>query len=181
MVAHLPAERRPTQKPDTERRPPMGVLDQLSQAAIKRSAPFEISEARLNEHLRRVVGSRADVPGGGEWWRMEAPELDLEEGRAELRLRWLLAERHVCDLTVNLKLAREAEVFRVEVVDGAYGRLAVPRGLLHPVKGVLAELAEVLRPELEALFAMNRLSLAEDRLVVDPRFTDPSAQASATP
>jgi len=179
-VAHRPAEWPPLQEPDTTRKPALGVLDQLSQAAIKRSAPFEISEARLNQHLAGQLKTSPGLTGAASWWRLEAPQIDLQDGRAVLRLRWLLAERHVCDLTFNLTLTQEAGQYRVEVLDGVYGRLRVPRGMLHPAKAVLVELAAALKPELEALFAMNQVVIAEDKLLIDPRFADATAQASVS-
>lgn len=179
-VAHRPAERAALQGHEGERKPNQGVLDQLSQAAIKRSAPFEISEVRLNEYLAEKIWSRPVWEAAATWWQMEVPEIDLREGVAVLRLRWKLWKTHVCDLTVNLKLKREGSEFRCEVVDGAYGRLRVPRGLLHPAKAVMISLAEGLRPELDALFAMNQIQIVEDQLLLDPRFPDAGAQASVT-
>ena len=177
-VAHRPALWPALQELDATKKPALGVVDQLSQAAIKRSAPFEITEARLNQHLASQLKTRPRWAAASSWWRLEAPQFDLQEDLAVLRLRWHLADRHSCDLTVHLKLGQEAGQFRIEVVEGAYGRLRVPRGLLHPAKAVLAELAEVLRPEVEALFAMNQVIIAEDKLLIDPRFADSSAQAS---
>ena len=179
-VAHRPAQRSALQAQEGERKATQGVLDQLAQAAIKRSAPFEISEARLNEHLAESVTSRPAWGGAKSWWRMEAPEVDLREGGVVLRLRWRLAEVHVCDLTVNLRLKREESEFHCEIVDGAYGRLKVPRGLLHPAKAVLSHLADVLRPEIDALFAMNQIQIVDDQLLLDPRFLDSAAQAATS-
>jgi hypothetical protein len=177
-VAHRPALWPALQEVDPARKPALGVLDQLSQAAIKRSAPFEITEARLNEFLASQLKTRPMLAGTASWWHLDVPQFDLQEGLAVLRLRWHLGDRHACDLTVNLTLVQEADQFRIEIVDGAYGRLKVPRGMLHPAKAVLAELAAVLRPEVEALFAMNQVIIAEDKLLVDPRFADSTAQAS---
>lgn len=179
-VAHRPAERSALQAQEGDRKPTQGVLDQLAQAAIKRSAPFEISESRLNEHLAESVASRPAWGVAKSWWCLEAPEVDLREGGAVLRLRWRLAEAHVCDLTVNLRLKREESEFHCEIVDGAYGRLKVPRGLLHPAKAVLSHLADVLRPEIDALFAMNQIQIVEDQLLLDPRFLDSAVQAATT-
>jgi hypothetical protein len=179
-VAHRPAEWPTLQAPDAERKPALGVLDQISQAAIKRSAPFEISEARLNQHLSTQLKSQPALAGAASWWRMEAPQVDLQEDRAVLRMRWHLAERHACDLTVNITLQQADGVFQIQVLDGAYGRLNVPRGMLHPAKAVLAHLAEALRPELDALFAMNKVKISEDKLQLDPRFIDTRAQASVS-
>jgi hypothetical protein len=179
-VAHRPADWPKLQAPDLERKPALGVLDQISQAAIKRSAPFEITEARLNQHLSTHLKSQPALAGAASWWRMDAPQVDLQEDRAVLRMRWHLAERHACDLTVNLTLQQEDGAFRIQVLDGAYGRLNVPRGMLHPAKAVLAHLAEALRPELDALFAMNKVKIVEDKLQLDPRFPDATAQASVS-
>lgn len=167
-VAHRPAEWPPLQRPDPERKPPLDVLDQLGQSAIKRSAPFEITEARLNAHLRDTL----HLSAGPNWIQPQSPQIDLREDGATLRLRWLLGGRHPCDVTVNLTLHREATHYRVEILDGAYGRLRVPRGLLHPLRSTLDRLAQALEPEINALFQMNHVRLAEDKLQLDPRFTE---------
>jgi hypothetical protein len=177
-VAHRPALRPVLQASDPERRPSsIGVLDQLAQAAIKRSAPFEISESRINEHLAATLQARPAWAGAASWWRMDAPEIDLQENLAVLRMRWRVGDVHVCDLTVNLKLERAGGEFRCEVLEGAYGRLRVPRGLLHPAKAILVQLGEALRPELDALFSMNQIRIAQDKLLLDPRFSEVEVQA----
>lgn len=171
-VAHRPAGWPELQRPDPARKPPLSVLDQLGQAAIKRSAPFEISEARLNEYLHVTLAPALAAGALKRWLTLESPQIDLQEGRAALRLRWRLGGRHACDLTVNLALKREDDHYRVEITDGAYGRLRVPRGLLHPVRGALARLAAALEPEINALFQMNQVRLTEDKLLLDPRFAE---------
>lgn len=178
LVAHRPAKGAPLQGLEGEKKSTLGVLDQISQAAIKRSAPFEISEARLNEHLAETVQSRPAFNLMPTSWQMEVPRLDLHLGEATLRLRWRLANIHVCDLAVNFTVRREGKEFRCEVVDGAYGRLNVPRGLLHPAKAVLGQIADVLKPELDALFTMNQIQIAEDQLLLDPRFSESEVQAA---
>ena len=167
-VAHRPADWAPLEQPDPERKPPLDVLDQLGQSAIKRSAPFDVSEARLNAHLRDTLQTSATLA----WFTPQPPQIELRQDGASLRLRWLLAGRHPCDLTVNLTLHRDATRYRVEIRDGAYGRLHVPRGLLHPVRSALTRLAHALEPEINALFQMNQVRLAEDKLQLDPRFTE---------
>jgi hypothetical protein len=174
-VAHRPAAWGELQALDPAKPAPLRVLDQLEQAAIKRSAPLEISEARVNEHLRTVLRPVVVWEKAAPWLRLTSPQIDLQENRATLRLRWHLGDYHVCDLTVNLAVERQADQFRVEVLDGAYGRLQVPRGLLHPAKAVLAELARVLQPEIKALFDMNQVQIAENKLVLDPRIADIAA------
>ncbi len=173
-VAHRPADWPELQRLDPDKKPPLGVLDQLGQAAIKRSAPFEVTEARLNDHLRATVRPAMSEGPLSRWLKLELepPQIDLQNERAALRLRWRLAGRHACDLTVNLALQRDGDHFRVEILDGAYGRLNVPRGLLHPAKNALARLAGALEPEINALFQMNQVEITGDKLLLDPRFAD---------
>ena len=94
----------------------------------------------------------------------------LTKGGAELRLRWDWAGRHVTDLTVQLTLSRKNDRFVLEVTDGAYGRLNVPRGLLRPMRGLLESMADAYAPEIQAMFKMNSIQIQQDRLVLDPRF-----------
>ncbi len=171
-VAHRPAGWAELQRLDPKRKPPLGVLDQLGQAAIKRSAPFEISEARLNDHLRATLAPAMAAGARNGWLTLECPQVDLQQDLAVLRLRWLLGARHACELTVNLALSREDGFYRVEVMSGAYGRLRVPRGLLHPARNALARLAVALEPEINALFQMNQVRIVEDKLLIDPRFAE---------
>jgi hypothetical protein len=56
---------------------------------------------------------------------------------------------------------------------GAYGHLHMPRGMMRPLYPSLKALAEALDPEIRALFLMNQITIARDKLVLDPRF--PSA------
>jgi len=171
-VAHRPADWAPLDDQQPARPPPLGVFDQMSQASIKRSAPIEISEARINKYLREQVEPTLSQAQFSRWIRPEAPALSLKEDLAELRLRWTIAGFHLTDLTVLLAIHREAQTFRVEVLSGAYGRLKVPRGLLHPVKRSLSNLATALQPEIDVLFQMNQIRIAEHTLLLDPRFTD---------
>lgn len=171
-VAHRPADWQPLKEADRDRKPPLDVLDQLGQSAIKRSAPFEITEARLNAHLRETLRPVMEAGALSRWIHPDTPQINLREDIAELRLRWRLADHHACDLTVNLALRREHNQFRVEIRDGAYGRLKVPRGLLHPARAALGRLAAALEPEINALFQMNQIRIAEDKLMLDPRFSE---------
>ncbi len=171
-VAHRPADWPELEQADPERKPPLSVLDQLSQAAIKRSAPLEIGEARLNEYLRTALAPGMAAGRLDAWLSLQAPQIDLQEQGAALRLRWFVGARRVCDLTVNLALQREADHFRIEIRDGAYGRLKVPRGLLHPARQVLASLAAALEPEINALFQMSQVRISDNKLQLDPRFAE---------
>ncbi len=171
-VAHRPAHWSALDTTAPPRPPPLGVFEQMDQARIKRSAPFEISEARLNQHLQQQLQPLVSEPFLARWLRAEAPAIALKNDLAELRLRWTLGGHHLTDLTVQLRVLREADSFRIDILSGAYGRLRVPRGLLHPVKPLLAQLSAALQPEIDVLFQMNHIRIAEHKLLLDPRFTD---------
>lgn len=171
-TAYRPAEGVLAGLDEADRRAPLGVLEQVSQAAIKRSAPLQVSEGRLNAHLEGVLRSRVGDEKMAAWLKLEPLRIDLQAGRALLWLRWSVAGRPVLDARVAVAVRREGEVFVAEILDGAYGRLRVPRGLLKPLRPLLADLGATLRPEIDALFEMNQIELAEDRLLLDPRFSE---------
>jgi hypothetical protein len=174
IVAWQP-EPRPAAEKTAPRNSPLSVGDQIGQAIIKRSAPFDIQEARLNEHLRKVLAPHAGGHGARLPVMPGVPSVSLLESLARVRLCWTLGGRHELTCTVSLTIERQGDRFVVTVLDGQYGRLPVPRGLLQPVRPALEELAQALQPEIEALFQMNDITLAEGRLRLDPRFPDPVA------
>lgn len=168
-VAHRPVPLAPVEPPKPG---PSGrqreFLDDLKQAAIKRSAIFEISEAELNRHLARVLGAKMNPPAA-EWVQFQRVAVELEPEVAHATLAWV-THGHVSTATVDLSVKRLDNTFRVEVVGGSYGHLEVPRGLLRPLTPALQNLAQVLQEEIQALFQMNQVQLAQDKLVLDPRF-----------
>lgn len=143
-------------------------VDDLKQAAIKRSAIFEISEAELNRHLAKVLQGRLKDPAG-RWIMFERLAVELEPDIAHATLVWN-ARGHRSTATVDFKVQRLEETFRVEVVGGRYGHLQVPRGMLRPLAPALESLSRVLKDEIQSLFQMNQIQLAQDKLVLDPRF-----------
>ena len=166
---------------EADERAPLGVVEQVSQAVIKRSAPLQITEGRLNAHLAGVLRSRVGDEKMAAWLKLEPLRIDLRAGRAVLWLRWTAAGRPLLDAQVAVAVRREGEAFVAEILDGAYGRLRVPRALLKPLKPLLADLGGTLRPEIEALFDMNQIEIAEDRLLLDPRFSEVAGAAVKSP
>ena len=153
--------------------PPKGAksrdaMDELRQAAIKRSAILEISEADLNRHLAAVLAAEVREPAS-RWIKFDRVSLDLEPDIAHLTLAWDIGT-HRSTATVDFRVARGAKAFRVEVVGGSYGHLQVPHGLLRPLLPVLESLHLAREPDVRALFPMNQVRLAKDKLVLDPRF-----------
>ena len=166
-VAHRPAD---MSVPEVGRpgAKPRDLVDDLKQAAIKGSGLVEVGEAELNRHLAKVLGSQ--VPASlAAWARFERLKIDIEPDMAHLTLAWEVAG-HRSTATVDLRVVRLEKVFRIEVVGGAYGHLQVPRGLLRPLAPVLRGLSDVLHEEITALFQMNRVTFAQNKLVLDPRF-----------
>ena len=144
------------------------LVDDLKQTAIKGSGVFEISEAELNRHLEKVLAAKIQVPLN-RWVRFESLSMELEAEVAHLTIVWDISG-HRSTATVDLSVKRLEKIFRVEVVGGAYGHLKVPRGLLRPLYPALRGLSEVLQEEIQALFQMNQVRVAVDKLVLDTRF-----------
>jgi hypothetical protein len=144
------------------------LVDDLKQAAIKRSALFEVSEADLNRHLAKVLTGHLPKPAD-QWVQFERLAVELEPELARATLVWKLHE-HRSTVTVDFRILRLEKTFRVEVVGGRYGHLEVPHGMLRPLAPALEKLAVVMKDEIQALFQMNQIQIAQDKLVLDPRF-----------
>ncbi|HYF35569.1 MAG TPA: hypothetical protein VD994_09795 [Prosthecobacter sp.] len=168
-VAHRPVAVAPlTPAPPAKGNRPRDVVDELRQAAIKRSAPLEISEQDLNRHLASVLAGPVREPLG-EWAKFERIAVELEPDLARLTLVWDVHGQR-STVTVDLTVERQEKSFRVQVVGGSYGHLEVPRGLLRPLAPMLRKLSQALEPDINALFQMNQVRVAKDKLVLDPRF-----------
>ena len=61
-LMHRPADWEPLEGPPEGKGSPLGVLDQMNQAAIKRSAPFDVTEYRLNEYLLQTTTPQVSAP-----------------------------------------------------------------------------------------------------------------------
>ena len=147
------------------------LMDILRQTTIKRAAVMEISEAEINRYLATTLTGK--IPGAlGSWSSFEGARFDLEPGRARLFLIWSV-HGHVLTASIDLAIDRDDKDFHVELQRGAYGHLQLPRGMMRPLYPTLRALAEALDPEIRALFQMNKITIAKDKLILDPRF--PSA------
>ncbi len=166
-VAHRPAPMAPVEPAKAGGRQ-RELVDDLKQAAIKRSAIFEVSEAELNRHLSKALTARMDPPAD-KWVRFERLAVELEPDVAHATFAWN-ARGHLSTVTVDFSVQRLDQTFRVEVVGGSYGHLKVPHGMLRPLAPVLANVSSALKDEIQALFQMNQIQLAQDKLVLDPRF-----------
>jgi hypothetical protein len=144
------------------------LLDILRQTTIKRAAVMEISEAEINRHLATTLAGK--IPGMlGRWVAFDGARLDLEQDSARLFIIWKI-QGYTHTASIDLAISRDDKTFRVEVLRGAYGHLQMPRGMMRPLYPSMEVLAEALDPEIRALFLMNKITIAKDKLVLDPRF-----------
>ncbi|OYW78255.1 MAG: hypothetical protein B7Z37_00165 [Verrucomicrobia bacterium 12-59-8] len=165
-VAHRPAELPKVAAPSTAKAD--DLIDILRQTTIKRAAVMEISEAEINRHLATTLAGK--IPGliGG-WVAFDGARIDLEPDRARLFLVWKV-KGYTRTASVDLAISRDDKDFHVELLQGAYGHLQLPRGMMRPLYPSLQALAEALDPEIRALFQMTQITIAKDKLVLDPRF-----------
>lgn len=144
------------------------LLDTLHQTTIKRAAVMEISEAEINRHLATTLSGKIPEAFRG-WISFDGARLDLEPDLARLVLIWKIQGRtHTA--SIDFAISRDDKDFHVEVLRGAYGHLRMPRGMMRPLQPSLQALAEALDPEIRALFQMTQITIAKDKLVLDPRF-----------
>ena len=144
------------------------LIDEIKQATIKGSAELELSEAEVNRHLEKVLTAKM-AKTLSPYVYFEKLHLDLDPGIAHATLAWSISgQRRTA--TVDMTVTHLEKVFRIEVVGGAYGHLSVPRGLLRPMSPALISLSAALKEEIQALFQMNQVRIAEGKLSLDPRF-----------
>lgn len=104
-----------------------------------------------------------------DWVAFDGVSIDLEPDSARLFLVWKI-KGHERTASVDLAIRRDDEEFHVEILRGAYGHLEMPRGMMRPLYPALRSVADALDPEIRALFQMTKITIAKDKLVLDPRF-----------
>ena len=140
----------------------------LEQTAIKQSGPVEISEGELNDYLlRRFRGYQIGLTRS--MAHLDRVLVDLEEGKARVNLCWTVLG-HATVARVDFAVQRTKQDFAVEVLGGAYGVLEAKRGWLMPLTPALEEVARACKPEIDALFKLPNIRIAQDKLVLDPKF-----------
>ncbi len=168
-VAHRPADLPKAAAPSAGKAD--DLLDMMRQTIIKRAAVMEISEAEINRHLATTLAGK--IPGAlGGWVAFEGARIDLEPNNARLILIWKI-KGYTRTASVDFAISRDDKDFHVVVLRGAYGHLQMPRGMMRPIYPSLEALAGALDPEIRALFQMTQITIAKDKLVLDPSF--PSA------
>lgn len=140
------------------------LTDSLKQAAIKGSGLVEVSQDEINRHLQRELQLG---PSARAWLSASLPLVELQQQRLSLHFQWNLAGLRRT-ARIDLSVARRSQFFEIEVLGGALGRLRLSRGLLKPLQPALGQLHAALQPEIQALFQMNDIRIAQGKLVLDP-------------
>lgn len=168
IIGHQPADLSTIKGADLGEGPVNDIADLLNQAAIKRSAPVEVSEADLNRYLSTTLRG-AQAGGSGRLVTFERVLVDLEPGNARVTLCWMI-EGHRTTAALDLHARTKDGRHEFEIVSGAYGRMPVARGFLTPLMPAFNALAKSCAPEIKLVSGMTKIHLVKDKLVLDPRY-----------
>lgn len=147
---------------------PADLAELISQVVIKQAGKQSIDELTINRFLTSTLAARQDGITSG--WAMPHHVLcDLQEKSARIHLTWKVGP-HEVHAAVDLSVSRQGADLVFDITGGQYGSLRVPRALLFPIKPALERLAEACQPEIDALLTLPRLSIAKEKLVLDPTF-----------
>ena len=154
--------------PAPKTRPLNDLANQFEQTALKQESVFVISEGQINDYLvRRLRGQPSGVTA--KVATFDRVLVEMNEGVVRLHLCWNVLG-HMQVARVDLAIRRTKEDFTVEILQGAYGRLEVPRAMLTPLIPALRELARACKPEIQALFKLPQIRLSKDKVVLNSRF-----------
>jgi hypothetical protein len=151
-----------------EKETPPDLLGRMEQAAWRRNATVELTEADVNRYLARVISGRERGPTATAA-RFERVALDFEPGKCRVIFSWSVAGRDTASATLDFTLQREGENFIVEPRQGSYGRLPVFRGMMCALMPAMESLCTALDDEIHAVFQMNQIKFDHDKVVLDPR------------
>jgi hypothetical protein len=144
------------------------LAETLSQVVIKQAGRQTVEEVEINRFLTTVLSARQEGLTEGLAVRQRVL-CDLLEDSARLHFVWGIGP-HTVHGAVEVRLARVGEHLVFDVIGGSYGSLRVSRVFLSPLRPALDRLAEACQPEIAALLTLPRLSIAKEKLVLDPTF-----------
>lgn len=157
--------------------------------AVDKNYPVTLTEDEINQYLRQTLAAKQ----GGlleKQVALDGVSVRLEDGRAEIITERTIAGQPVTlsmyvrvEQTIDVKgkiktsIAREGGPYlpqapRLErlVKGGRFGQLVIPQGFLLLVLPGFEKLAKVYETELHLGFEeMSRITLADGKLVLDPR------------
>lgn len=147
---------------------PPDLLDRMEQAAWKRNAPMELTEAEVNRYLARVI---AGNQGGTTATAVQFDRLalDFEPDLCRVLFAWKVAGRATQNATLDFTLQRDGDNFVFEPRQGAYGRLPVLRGMMCALMPALDSLCVAMEDEIHTVFQMNQIRFVQDKVMLDPR------------
>ena len=170
-------------------------LKEVLKNAVDRSYPLTLTEEEINLYLKLSLAAKQ----GGlleESVKIEGVRVRLEEGRAEIIIERSVMGRPVT-VSMYVRIVQEIDVQgrtktlvmrdggqyfpqlqRSErlVKGGRFGKLVVPQGFLILVLPSYQKLAKAYAYELEQGFQeMSRITLADGKLILDPRADGGSA------
>ncbi len=147
---------------------PLDLLGRMEQVAWRRTAAMELTEAEVNRYLARVVSGRQQGPVATAA-QFEQVALDFEPDSCRIIFGWKVAGRRLDSASLEFTVKREGENFVVEPHQGTYGRLPVFRGMMCALNPALQSLCDALDDEIHAVFQMNQIRFAQDKVILDPR------------
>ena len=146
---------------------PRELAATITKVVLKQSGKQGLDEGDLNAYFNTNIASRLEH--SSTFMKPAEVACDLREDSARLYLTWRVFDRPVT-AAVDLKVARVGAEIVCEVTGGSYGALSVPRLCITPLRPALRELARACQPEVQALLSLPRLSIAKEKLVLDPIF-----------
>lgn len=150
------------------RSPAPALIERIEQGLYKRNAPVIITEAELNDYLKKQLRISSNGPLA-ESLAFENFYVQCQAQGFEVRYVWKTANGHLSAASARFQVARQDNLFLIEPVAGSYGHLSVPRGFLAPLLPALTGLAQALKPELDLAFQMNQLRFEPGRIILDPQ------------
>lgn len=144
------------------------LVDRMEQTTWRRNAAMEVSEEEVNRYLAATIqGRQTGITASAV--RFSRVALDFEPGVATLCLGWGEGGHVSATASLVFTMARRGGDFVIEVQQGAFGRLPVPRGVMCTLIPSLGGLTKCLQPEMRVLFQMNQIRFEKDKVVLDPR------------
>lgn len=146
---------------------PRELAATITKVVLKQGGKQTLDEGDLNAYFSNSIAARLEHSPA--FVKPCDIACDLRDDSARLYLTWRVFD-HPVTAAVDVTLVRVGAEIVCEVTGGSYGRLAVPRLCLTPVRPALRELARACQPEVQALLSLPRLSIAKEKLVLDPVF-----------
>lgn len=174
VEAHRPVEIEGADGLNAAKGSPTDLLDRMEQAVWRRDAPLEISETDINRYLASAVtGSQRGITSKLATFDRVAVNLrPAQKNKPQSCVVWFRWFSFGIPYTASLEftLKREKSDYVVEPIHGSFGHLAVPRGTLTVLIPACRSLGSAFEEEIHALFQMNQITFAKDKVILEPRF-----------